>query len=134
LLAPFFLVFLFGIYAGRELEARKAAEHTSSVRLTVTGGGEAAGSFKEESTNSAAVSQPSTGTTVDKPKTVVVVTSPRLPEQTSAAASPVNSSSTGSQETILTPKPTPPQNLQSVSAVPEKKNNLVTYKRIGCSG
>jgi cell division septation protein DedD len=31
-----FLVFLFGVYSGRELEARKAAEHASSVRLTIS--------------------------------------------------------------------------------------------------
>lgn len=34
ILGASFLVFLFGVYAGRELEARKAAEHTSVVRLT----------------------------------------------------------------------------------------------------
>jgi cell division septation protein DedD len=109
-----FLVFLFGIYAGRELEARKAAEHTSSVHLTVTGGGEAASSSKEEPANSAAVLQPLTAATADKPKTVVVVTSPRLPGQAAAAASSVNSSSMGSQETTSTTKPTFPQNLQSI--------------------
>src|SRR5215471_9555281 len=102
IVGSFFLVFLFGVYAGRELEARKAAEHTSSVRLTVTGGGEGGNSFKEEPINSATVSQPSTGPIVDKPKTVVVVTSPRLPEQISPAASPVNSPSTGSQGAPLT--------------------------------
>jgi cell division septation protein DedD len=125
IVGSFFLVFLFGIYAGRELEARKAAEHTSSVRLTVTSGGEAASSFKEEPKNSPAASQPSLGATVDKPKTVVVVSSPRLPDQPFATASPMNSSSTSSQETTLTPKPTPPQNLQGVSPVPEKKITLL---------
>ncbi len=121
IVGSFFLVFLFGIYTGRELEARKAAEHTSSVRLTVTSGGETGNSFKEEPTNSAAVVQPATSPTVDKPKTVVVVTSPRLPEQTPTVASPANPPSTGSQGAPLTPKPIPSQNLQGVSAVPEKK-------------
>ncbi|MBI3757535.1 MAG: SPOR domain-containing protein [Deltaproteobacteria bacterium] len=110
-----FLVFLFGIYAGRELEARKAAEHTNSVRLTVTGGGEAANSAKEEQETPAAVLQPPTAATADKPKTVVVVTSPRLPEHVAAAATPVNSPSIGSQETTSAAKLTAPQKLQSAA-------------------
>ena len=79
-----FLVFLFGIYAGRELEARKAAEHTSSVRLAVTGGGETANSVKEEQENPAAFLQPPTAATADKLKTVVVT--PPRPLRTSSGS------------------------------------------------
>jgi septal ring-binding cell division protein DamX len=76
-----FLVFLFGVYAGRELEARKAADHASSVRLTTTGEGQshpggqegvASTVFKEGREKAL----PSLPATQEGPKTVVVVNPP----------------------------------------------------------
>src|SRR5690349_18534887 len=69
-----FLVFLFGVYTGRELEARKAAERTSTVRLTALVEGETSGPSKEgREKPTSALSAPSPG----KPTTVVVAPSPR---------------------------------------------------------
>jgi len=40
LLGALFLVFIFGVYAGRELEARRMAENTQIVRVSSNVGGE----------------------------------------------------------------------------------------------
>ncbi len=78
-----FLVFLFGVYAGRELEARKAAEHTSTVRLTALTEGEAPGASKEGREKSTPA--PSAPLLSGKPTTVVIVPSPRPSDASNAA-------------------------------------------------
>src|SRR5260221_13964635 len=80
------LVFLFGIYAGRELEARKAAEHTSTVRLTALGEGEALSSVKEGQTKLTPVLQTPASPLPNKPTTVVVVSPPRPNESSNTAS------------------------------------------------
>ena len=76
-----FLVFLFGVYAGRELEARKNAENTRTIRMnTVEKVSEASSEGttgapikKEEKSNVSSVSP----TTQEAAKTVVVITPPK---------------------------------------------------------
>ncbi|MGE0680491.1 MAG: SPOR domain-containing protein [Candidatus Binatia bacterium] len=97
-----FFVFLFGVYTGRELEARKTAENTRTVRVNsnfvnektpdmpVTGN-EANAAMREQD-KSEDTPQP----TQETPKTVVVVTPQKPIEQTAAAS-------------IQTPPSTPPE-------------------------
>ncbi len=72
-----FLIFMFGIYAGRELEARKAAEHTNLVRLTVPHEGEFRGPSPGEKASKDGQEKPHPpAVSPEPPKTVVVLNPP----------------------------------------------------------
>lgn len=89
ILGASFLVFLFGVYAGRELESRKAAEHTSLVRLTASPEGETVGAGKGGQEKSAPA--PSAVPLTDK-TTVVIMPPPRpgdAPNTAPGSGSPV---------------------------------------------
>jgi cell division septation protein DedD len=81
-----FLVFLFGVYAGRELEARKAAEHTNSVRLAAPRDGESHPSSPDEKAPKDG-QEKAVGASLTVPeaqKTVVIINPPRLNETPTA--------------------------------------------------
>jgi cell division septation protein DedD len=89
-----FLVFLFGVYTGRELEARKTAENTRMVRVNsnlvnektsdMPLTGTAANAATREQGKSEHIPQPAQ----EMPKTVVVVTPQKPTEQTITAPTP----------------------------------------------
>jgi cell division septation protein DedD len=89
-----FLVFLFGVYTGRELEARKTAENTRTVRVNsnlvnektpdMPLTGTEANAATRGQDKSEHIPQP----TRETPKTVVVVTPQKPTEQTATAPTP----------------------------------------------
>lgn len=110
-----FLVFMFGIYAGRELEARKAAEHTSSVRLTVSRDGESHDLPADEKPlkDGPEKSHPSSGS--PEPSKTVVVLNPLKPTETPIAANP--SSSPPASPVSL---PSAPKEGEAKATIPQK--------------
>lgn len=110
-----FLVFMFGIYAGRELEARKAAEHTSSVRLTVSRDGESHDLPADEKPlkDGPEKSYPSSGS--PEPSKTVVVLNPSKPTETPIAANP--SSSLPASPVSL---PSAPKEGEAKATIPQK--------------
>src|SRR5581483_9748474 len=74
------LVFLFGVYAGREMEARKAAEHTRMVRVAVSQGGQENSSSREGGAIASAKETPEKFALEAPPPAVpVVVVAPQKP-------------------------------------------------------
>jgi len=86
LLGASFLIFLFGIYAGRELEARKAVENTRIVRIGNHGEGEKISEAQPEIVGTTGTMEQKEKPTISPqsaqqiPKTVVVV-SPQKPNE-----------------------------------------------------
>jgi septal ring-binding cell division protein DamX len=74
-----FLVFLFGVYAGREMEARKAAEHTRVVRVAVSQGGQENSSSREGEPSASAKETPEKFAVEAPPTVPVVVVAPQKP-------------------------------------------------------
>jgi septal ring-binding cell division protein DamX len=99
MMAASFLVFLFGIYAGREMEARKAAEHTRMVRTAISQEGQ--GSSPSHAggppvSTKEAQDKPASGT--PSPAVPVVVVAPQKPNEPPPSSSPLAAS-------VVTPPP-----------------------------
>jgi cell division protein FtsN len=117
-----FLVFLFGVYTGRELEARKTAENTRTVRVNsslvdektpampLTGTEANAATRKQDKAER--IPQP----TQETPKTVVVVTPQKPTEQTATAPVPP-------------PPPSPPEEEASIKTELLQKTPSVSAKK-----
>lgn len=88
LIGASFLVFLFGVYAGRELEAHKAAENTQTVRVHSDPVNNQISAPLSKGIESAVMRGPDQSENISQqplsetPKTVVVVTPQRQDEQT----------------------------------------------------
>jgi cell division septation protein DedD len=115
-----FLVFLFGVYAGRELEARKTAEHTNIVRLSPAPGVRVRDPSPENVRaveTKAEKAKPGSSPTVvqDAPKTVVVV-NPAIPSE--PASAPRGSPPAPPLDNRPLAKPEPPAQAPVVSKTP----------------
>lgn len=119
-----FLIFLFGVYTGRELEARKIAENTRTVRVHSNPGNEKTSdmTLMGAEANAVARGQDKAGLAPqpaqEAPKTVVMVTPQKPAEQTAPAptlTSPPVSSPKELAETAL-----PQETLPTVAKKEEK--------------
>lgn len=117
-----FLVFLFGVYTGRELEARKTAETTRTVRMN--------SSFSDEKTPDIMLTDAAANATTrelgdakpvpqpmpEAPRTVVVVTPQKPVEQTVTAP-------------VQTPPPVPPEEEASIKTELLQKTLSASVKK-----
>lgn len=128
LIGASFLVFLFGVYAGRELEAHKAAENTQTVRVNSDPVNEQISAPLSRGIGSAVMREPDQSENLSQqplsetPKTVVVVTPQRPNEQT--AAMPVQTPTRVLPEDEASAKTELLQKTLSVSAKKEEKPSL----------
>jgi len=128
-----FLIFLFGVYAGRELEARKNAENTRTVRLNAMekaadsplGGTVEPLTKKEEGGAPAAFTPPVQETA----KTVVVITPPKQ-NHLSQDSSPPPVTNVASVATPTSTPPLAPPEKESLgkTEVLQRKPSILTRK------
>lgn len=155
-----FLVFLFGVYAGRELEARKAAEHTNLVRLATSRDGESRTLLPDEKAPKDGQEKASGAPPAvpEAQKTVVVINPPRLNEtptvpnlganpsaptiplappvqETEVKAGTLQKSPAGSGERKPSPPSPPPvQHVQEKTQPPKESPSVQVSKKFQSTG
>ncbi len=117
LLLTSFLVFLFGVYVGKEVEAHKAAQQTRTARLSVSASGETVPA--RPASDTPAVNSPLPAEKFEA--------APAVPNSPASAGSQNSFSSSGTVVPVApkkSPQPALPSNPIASAAVPAKSSSL----------